>query len=248
MIINIIGKPGTGKSTLMVNLACSLAKKGRKVALMTADLSYQSIQYYFGNTKIETEQSLGLMFQKKDFLKPEKYFIKVQGYGNIYVAGISTGESSLRYDAPEKEDIIMFLEESKNNFDCIFIENPENIRNGLTFLSLMKSAAIFDVVDISIQGISYKLSTEDILKSININKRIYRILSASKNIENIKNAEKILKFKFDYQIPYCNISDDCANSGIPIIYTAAGEGRIKFINFIDRLTNEIEREVLKIGQ
>ena len=244
MIISIIGKPGTGKSTLMVNLACAFAKRGHKIALMTTDISYQSVQYYFGSTDIENSQSLGLMFQRKDFVKCDKYFIRAQGYGNIYVAGISAGESCLKYEIPEKEDINIFLDELNNNFDYVFIENSENIKSKLSFLSLIKSAVILDVIDLSIQGISYKLSMEDMLKSININKRIYRFSSAAKSFESIKSAERVLKLKFDFQIPYCNISSDCANSGIPVIYASAGEGRNRFIGFINKLAEKLEKEAL----
>jgi len=243
MLINIIGKPGTGKSTLIANLACAFAKAGRRTAIMSTDMTYQSLQYYFSNTKIEPEQSLGLMFQKKDVRRPEKYFVRAQGYGDVYVAGISGGEASLKYDLPEKEDINIFLDELKNSFDFVLVENAENISSRLSYLSLIKSDIILDVIDLSIQGISYKLSVRDILQNIGTNKQIISISAPNKGFKSKGRAEKALELNLDFQIPYCQVATMCANSGIPIICASAGEGRVKFAKFIESLKNTLEKEV-----
>ena len=242
MLINIIGKPGTGKSTLMVNLACALAKSGRKIAIMSTDMTYQSVQYYFSNTKIGSEQSLGLMFQKKDVRRPERYFVRAQGYGDVYVAGISGGEASLKYDLPEKEDVNIFLDELKSSFDFVFIENAENIASRLSYLSLIKSDVILDIIDLSLQGISYKLSVRDILQNIGVNKQIISMTAPDKYLKNKSRAEIALGLKFDFQIPHCPVATTCANSGMPIIYASAGEGRVRFVKFIESLRHMLEME------
>lgn len=61
ILIVMSGKGGVGKSTVAVNLACALAKKGKKVGLLDADLHGPTVPVMLGLEKHPEATELGIM-------------------------------------------------------------------------------------------------------------------------------------------------------------------------------------------
>lgn len=75
------GKGGVGKSTIAVNIAISLAKKGAKVGIVDADVYGPSLPKMFG---IENEKPKVININGKDLIKPvEKHGVKVLSIGSF---------------------------------------------------------------------------------------------------------------------------------------------------------------------
>lgn len=233
MLVSITGKAGTGKSTLMVNLACRLGNKGASVALLASELQYASIQYYFGNTAIYESQSLVRMFQNQDVYRAEQYFIRVQGFGSLYIAGVASGVCGLDSYSPNPKDIEIFLEETQRLYDYVLIESTEIPYNPISFVSMMKSKAVLDLIDLSVQGISYQLSAEGGRPPIS--KHRIRLAAASRIARNTSYAESVLGYSFYKTIPFCPFAAEYADQGVPVLYAPRGDGRRRYNQLIDTL-------------
>ncbi len=240
MLIGITGKPASGKSVLMVNLACCMADKGYKTAIVPTDMSFQSIQYFFGSTNIPREKSIGRLFQKRDIYCPEKYFIKADGVKNLYICGTSAGEDHME-GCQSRNDSEVFWKECEKLFDYVLTETSEISSNILGISAILRSKVIFDVVDVSIQGLSYKLSSERILEKLRSeNCVLKRVAAANKYIKDLKGAECVLGYKFDYKLPYCRDMELCTMSGLPIYFSEAAMGHRAFIKIIRDMFLELE--------
>lgn len=79
IIVVASGKGGVGKSTVSANLAITLARKNKKVALVDADIYGPSIPKMFG---IEDAKPFGTSSEGKEMILPvEKFGVKIMSIG-----------------------------------------------------------------------------------------------------------------------------------------------------------------------
>ena len=86
MLLTVFGKPSSGKSTIITNLAYKLAENNYKVGLFSTNLTYASLQLYYNLPDPITSKSMTSFFEKEDFNNLDKYFIQTKDHENIYVA------------------------------------------------------------------------------------------------------------------------------------------------------------------
>lgn len=107
---------GEGKSSLSLNLACDLADKGKRVAIVDFDLRSPCIAQRLGITKINTSLTDALHSKSNDILTPTS----VQ---NLYFVG-NLQSVSAQLTKKDYALLSVNLEALKSRFDYVIIDTP----------------------------------------------------------------------------------------------------------------------------
>jgi len=147
------GKGGVGKTTVSVNLAISLAKLGKKVGLLDADVYGPNVPLMMGTS----ETPMG----NADRIRPlEKYGVKLMSMGFL-----NPGDKPLVWRGPMLHNVIQqFLRNVEwGELDYLLIDLPPG--TGDVALSLIQTAAISGAIVVTTPS---DVSLEDARKAINM--------------------------------------------------------------------------------
>lgn len=147
------GKGGVGKTTVSVNLAISLAKLGKKVGLLDADVYGPNVPLMMG----AHETPMG----NADRIRPiEKYGVKLMSMGFL-----NPGDKPLVWRGPMLHNVIQqFLRNVEwGELDYLLIDLPPG--TGDVALSLIQTAAISGAIVVTTPS---DVSLEDARKAINM--------------------------------------------------------------------------------
>ncbi len=147
------GKGGVGKTTVSVNLAISLARQGRKVGLLDADVYGPNVPLMMGTT----ETPLG----NADRIRPiEKYGVKLMSMGFL-----NPGDKPLVWRGPMLHNVIQqFLRNVEwAPLDYLLIDLPPG--TGDVALSLIQTAPLTGAIVVTTPS---DVSLEDARKAINM--------------------------------------------------------------------------------
>lgn len=110
--------PGSGKSLLSLNIAGSLAIKGKRVLVIDGDLRHASVSQYLKSPKTGLSNYLsGKESDYKDLIVPDKNF------GNLYVLPVGVippNPTELLFS----DRLKTMLQELRNSYDYIFFDCP----------------------------------------------------------------------------------------------------------------------------
>lgn len=136
------GKGGVGKSTVAANLALALAKSGKKVALVDADIYGPSIPTMFG---LENVQPQGVQEGEKTLLLPiEKYGIKLISIGFFVEA-----DKGLLWRGPMASNALkqLFTETRWGEIDYMVVDLPPG--TGDIHITIVQTMPVSGVVMVS---------------------------------------------------------------------------------------------------
>ena len=147
------GKGGVGKTTVSVNLAIALARLGRKVGLLDADVYGPNVPLMMGTRETPTGHA--------ERIRPiEKYGVKIMSMGFL-----NPGDKPLVWRGPMLHNVIQqFLRNVEwGELDYLIIDLPPG--TGDVALSLVQSALITGAIVVTTPS---DVSLEDARKAVNM--------------------------------------------------------------------------------
>ncbi len=242
------GKGGVGKTSIVVNLAISLKRAGKKVMIMDADM---------GLANVDIMVDMIPEFTLYDVIKGRKslHDIVLTGPEGIKIIPGGSGVNELaNISAAEREIIINQLECFSTDIDYLLIDSGAGIsKNVLGFLTAADDVIV--VVTPEPTSITDAYGIIKILSYFKLQKEIYLIVNMVKdNKEARETTRKIMTVSSKYleikinKLGFIN-QDTCVGSAIrsqsPFIITSP---RSKASKGIENITNNILQRKIYVPQ
>lgn len=123
------GKGGVGKTAVTANIAVSLAKLGKKVLILDADLGLANIDVVFG---LAPKYNLNHFFSGEQDLGS----ILVEGPNGVKILPAGSGvQNFTRLDSQQKQKLLDGLDLMHNDFDFVLIDTEAGISENVTYFN-----------------------------------------------------------------------------------------------------------------
>lgn len=123
------GKGGVGKTAVVANTAMLLAKKGKRVLILDADLGLANIDVVFG---LAPSKNLNHFFSGDSDL----HSILVDGPEGIKILPAGSGvQRFTRLDSQQKLRLLEALDSMHNDFDYVLIDTEAGISENVTYFN-----------------------------------------------------------------------------------------------------------------
>lgn len=236
-VITVFGtKGGVGKTTLAVNLAVSLSKKRKKVALLDFDLQFGDVGIFLDIDKADT---IAELVQENNSMDMNA----IRGYMNIHSTGVSV---LLAPKSPEYAELVKssHIEKIINNlkayYDYVIIDMPPSFQD-ISLMAIEQSSTVLFVTNLDISSLKNTRVGFDIITSLGFIEKV-KVIVNKDGISSIKSkdAQKILNKEIYAIIANDNkVAVNALNTGIPIVLDAP---RSSISGSIFQLTDKIIAE------
>ncbi len=225
------GKGGTGRTTIAVNLAVSMASAGRRVALVDLNLNFGDAALLLN---INAKDTIADLVQDKTTLMIDdiKSF-SIQHSSGLNVLCAPTSPEFAEYI--NSRHVEMLLNTMRPYYDFIVVDLP----NDLTETTLTALENSDDIILIARKDISSLRSTKillTILTTLQQHEKAHLIINCDrKSIVNLKDFDRVLDVPVSYVLPEDTKTTQISQErGIPLV-TGFPQ-------------TDIAREIIRIGQ
>ncbi|MBS8266581.1 hypothetical protein DYI25_19340 [Mesobacillus boroniphilus] len=208
-------KGGIGRTMLTVNLAASFAKRGKRVAIIDANLQFGEVTMFLN---IKTKRTI-YEWVKEAYGREE---LTIDQYMATHESGVSVLAAPLRpefFEGITETHVRAAIEEVKQYYDVVLIDTPAFISDiHLSCLDLSDEILLVTINDLSVMRIS-KLYLET-LETIRQREKVKVILNKqgkNKSLD-LKKIEEILTSEIYSVIPeQDSVSNSSISTGQPFI-------------------------------
>ena len=217
------GKDGSGKSTIASNIAIGLANAGHIVGIVSTNISYGSIQHYFG-LNIPEQKSITEAIENFTDIDIKQRFVQHPKQKNLFLLSLANSQHCL-YKTEIEDGEETFIENLKSidAIDYILIDCTDSIYDNLTTVALVSADKVIYVFKPDIQNSSFLSSHTALISNIpNLNCSLSYVCNSNKNYIDLKQLQSAHKISFLTVMPYCSQVEVAASEGDPFINRFSG--------------------------
>lgn len=245
IIVVTSGKGGVGKTTSSASIACGLARRGKKVAVVDFDIGLRNLDLIMGCERRVVYDFVNVI---NGDCTLKQALIRDKRFDNLSVLAASQTRDK---DALTEEGVERVLNELKADFDIVLCDSPAGIERG-AFLAMYYADRAIVVVNPEVSSVRDSDRVLGIMSSKSkraqegkskVSEHLLLTRYAPERVErgemlSIKDVEEILGIKVVGVIPESPDVLQASNSGTPVILDENSEAGQAYDDAIGRLLGE----------
>lgn len=245
IIVVTSGKGGVGKTTTSASLACGLAKRGHKVAVIDFDVGLRNLDLIMGCERRVVYDFVNVIHGEASL---RQALIKDKRFDNLHVLAASQTRDK---DALTKEGVEKVLRDiSRDGFDYIVCDSPAGIEKG-AFLAMYFADLAVVVVNPEVSSVRDSdrilgLLASKTRKAENgqrVNEFLLLTRYSPTRVEagemlSISDVEEVLGLKTLGVIPESGDVLNASNSGVPVVLDEQSNAGQAYEDAVARLLGE----------
>ena len=236
IMVAFTGKAGSGKSTILTNTACVLAREKQIiVGCLSCDMRYPSLPFLFKGVDVPTHRSIGKLFADPT---PAAQFVEYPDCKGVFVTSTAVTDSAIEYEPPDRETILAFFQRLNNAFDVLLVEAGEYQLNFFSALAVRQCDVLFNVISPTMQNLAWEKATSRLLEELRDGQAIH-ILNADSDSYPSEEFKRAVG-KIDVTLPYLEQLPVSAEQGEPFcLQSTFGRSGRKYFKGAERLAGII---------
>jgi len=213
VILFFCPKGGAGKTTLAVNTAEALVRRGKKAAVIDLDLQFGDVGVFLDIAKADT---IADMVEENSFEPKTIRSYMVRHYSGLDVL---LGSSSPEYAELVKPDHIeKLLGSLRGDYDFLVLDMPPAF-NDCAIAALEAADVIYFVVTEEISSLRCAKNSFKVLEALNLADKVQLVVNKDGiSSISVKDAERILEKKAALTVPFDQKTATRAiNRGVPVV-------------------------------
>lgn len=245
IIVVTSGKGGVGKTTSSASIACGLARRGKKVAVVDFDIGLRNLDLIMGCERRVVYDFVNVINGDCGL---KQALIKDKRFENLSVLAASQTRDK---DALTEEGVERVLNELKADFDIVLCDSPAGIERG-AFLAMYYADRAIVVVNPEVSSVRDSDRVLGIMSSKSkraqegkdkVSEHLLLTRYSPERVErgemlSIKDVEDILGIKVVGVIPESPDVLQASNAGTPVILDENSEAGQAYDDAIGRLLGE----------